>query len=431
MSLDEDYAPAAEADTFRHKPPLDPERVAAGVEHFARGYDGEVFPVHGTLLREDFDKLLEWAAERKVSDITVQSEMPVIVEIGGKLFKVTKRPLTAPNVEEIVRYVYGDNGPAELKRGFDLDPSHEIRIASERNASGLAIDWKRLRFRVNATTIRLPGTDGIQMTIRSLPSRPIPIEQLDLEQDILDNLRPTQGMIMVTGPTGSGKTTLLSSIVAHLVSQPNAHEKVLEYSAPIEYVYDEVDMPSSVVAQSEVGRHLRPKGEGADEDQGALFAYAVRNALRRKPTIIIIGESRDKATITASTEAALTGHLLYSTVHTMGVPETLRRMIIPFPAEEREGIAFDIMDSMRMIVTQTLVARKGGGKVAAREYMIFDPATRAAFLQQPPEKWPQLARSMMQNRTARSQKLVRAARTLLDKDLITDETFERMITREI
>jgi defect in organelle trafficking protein DotB len=431
MSLDESYAPATEADTFRNKPPASPEAIINGAEHFARGYDGETFEVHGTLLREDFDRLLEWAAERKASDVTIQSDMPVIVEIGGKLFRATRRSLTAPNVEEIVRYVYGDNGPAELKRGFDLDPSHEIRVVTERNERGVAIDHKRLRFRVNATTIRLPGTDGIQMTIRSLPSRPIPIEKLELEQDILDNLRPTQGMIMVTGPTGSGKTTLLASIVAHLVSQPDAHEKVLEYSAPIEYVYDEIDKPSSVVAQSEVGRHLRPKGEGADDDQGSLFAYAVRNALRRKPTIIIIGESRDKATITASTEAALTGHLLYSTVHTMGVPETLRRMVIPFPAEEREGMAFDIMDSMRMIVTQTLVPRKGGGKVAAREYMIFDPATRAAFLGRPPEQWPQLARSMMQNRTAKSQKLVRAARTLLEKELITDETYERMITREI
>jgi defect in organelle trafficking protein DotB len=94
-------------------------------------------------------------------------------------------------------------------------------------------------------------------------------------------------------------------------------------------------------------------------------------------------------------------------------------------------MAFDIMDSMRMIVTQTLVPRKGGGKVAAREYMVFNPATRAAFLSRSPEQWPQLARAMMDHQTAKSQKLVRAARTLLEKELITIETYERMITREI
>jgi defect-in-organelle-trafficking protein DotB len=297
---------------------------------------------------------------------------------------------------------------------------------------GIPNSWKRLRFRVNCTTIRLPGTDGIQMTIRALPSKPIALMELGIEQDIIDNIRPSQGMCLVTGPTGSGKSTLLASIVAHICEQKSRHEKVLEYSAPIEYVYDEIDMPNSVVAQTEVGRHLRPK-EADDESEGqaSLFAYCVRNALRRKPTIIIIGESRDKATITASTEAALTGHLLYSTVHTMGVPETLRRMVIPFPADERRGMAVDIMESLRMVVTQILVPRKGGGKVAAREYMLFDPDTRAAFLKKDTEEWPKLARDMMLSRTNVSQKLTRAARVLLDKDLITDETFDYITSREV
>src|SRR3546814_4810216 len=135
-------------------------------------------------------------------------------------------------------------------------------------------------------------------------------------------------MILVTGPTGSGKSTLLSAAIRSLVEDENANEKVLEYSAPVEYVYDRVSMPSSVVFQTEVGRHLRPKDA---HDEGSLFAYAVRNALRRKPTIILIGEARDRATIQASVEAALTGHLLFTTMHTIGVGETLRRAVTPFP----------------------------------------------------------------------------------------------------
>jgi defect-in-organelle-trafficking protein DotB len=305
-------------------------------------------------------------------------------------------------------------------------------VVAGRDADGVPDSWKRLRFRVNCTTIRLPGADGIQMTIRALPSKPIKLSELGIEQDILDNIRPSQGMCLITGPTGSGKSTLLASIVAHICEQKEYHEKVLEYSAPIEYVYDEIKMPNSIVAQTEVGRHLRPKDEGDEgSGQASLFAYSVRNALRRKPTMIIIGESRDKATITASTEAALTGHLLYSTVHTMGVPETLRRMVIPFPAEERRGMAVDIMESLRMVVTQLLVPRKGGGKVAVREYMIFDPDTRAAFLKKDTEEWPKLARSMMDARTATSQKLTRGARALIEKGLITDETYDYITSREV
>jgi defect-in-organelle-trafficking protein DotB len=409
-----------------------PEEVSAA-QNFALGFDGKTYDYSGNMTRQDFDGLLEWASKHRASDITFQSKMPVICEIGGALYKVTKRPLTHPNIEELVRYVYGsDNGPAELKRGFDLDPSHEIRVATERDEDDVPTGWKRLRFRVNCTTIRLPGADGIQMTIRSLPSKPIPLSELGIEKDIIDNIRPSQGMVLVTGPTGSGKSTLLASIVAHIAEQKNANEKILEYSAPIEYVYDEVSMPNSVVAQTEVGRHLRPKTEDAEgEGQASLFAYCVRNALRRKPTIIIIGESRDKATITASTEAALTGHLLFSTVHTMGVPETLRRMVIPFPADGRRGMAVDIMESLRMVVTQILVPRKGGGKVACREYMIFDPDTRAAFLKKDTDEWPKLARSMMDSRTAVSQKLVRGARALIEKDLITDETYDYITSREV
>lgn len=419
--------------TFASSVPADAvEEMPSKMGNFALGFSGGTYDYAGNLTRQDFDGLLEWASAHRASDITFQSKMPVISEIGGTLYKVTKRPLTHPNVEELVRYIYGDNGPAELKRGFDLDPSHEIRVPTERDADGIATGWKRLRFRVNCTTIRLPGADGIQMTIRSLPSKPIPLKELEIEQDIIDNIRPSQGMVLVTGPTGSGKSTLLASIVAHIAEGEHANEKILEYSAPIEYVYDEVLMPSSMVAQTEVGRHLRPKTEDAEgEGQASLFAYCVRNALRRKPTIIIIGESRDKATITASTEAALTGHLLFSTVHTMGVPETLRRMVIPFPADERRGMAVDIMESLRMVVTQILVPKKGGGKVACREYMVFGPDERAAFLKKDTEEWPKLARSMMESRTAVSQKLTRGARALIEKGLITDETYDYITSREV
>src|SRR3546814_504353 len=126
----------------------------------------------------------------------------------------------------------------------------------------------------------MAGGDGIQITIRTLPSEPPPLADLGIEPAIVANLRPPQGMILVTGPTGSGKSTLLSAAIRSLVEGEDANEKVLEYSAPVEYVYDRVSMPSSVVFQTEVGRHLRPKDT---YDDGSLFAYAVRTALRRKP----------------------------------------------------------------------------------------------------------------------------------------------------
>lgn len=387
---------------------------------FSRRHDGSTFDYDGSLSNQDFDELLKWAAERKASDVTIQTDEKVKAEIGGEIVPITRRPLTTPEVENIVRYVYGDHGPGRLIAGYDLDPSHEVRMGKD----GLR------RYRVNCTSVRVPGGNGIQITIRTLPTAPIKLKDLGIEQEIYDNISPNQGMILVTGPTGSGKSTLLSSIIREIVEKPDANKKILEYSTPIEYVYDGVPMPSSSVAQTEVGRQLRPAdGEGRDTNE-SLYAYAVRNALRRKPHIIVIGEARDKATIQASVEAALTGHLLYSTLHVIGVAETLRRAVQPFPGDERSAMAVDIMQSMRMIVTQLLFPRKGGGRVACREFMIFDDRTRARFLNKHVDEWPSFARKLMAERSVVSRKMSESAWRLFKAGDISADIYKSIVAAE-
>lgn len=380
---------------------------------FAKGHDGSYFDLDVRMSEDNFDDLLLWANDHKVSDVTIQSTEPVYADIGGLIVPITRRPLTHPEVETIVRYVYGENGPAEIKGGHDLDPSHEIKKVNEKG---------RLRFRVNITGGRMPGGDALQITIRTLPEIPLDINTLGIEQDILDNFRPKDGMVLVTGPTGSGKSTLLSSGIRMIIENPDANEKILEYSKPVEYVYDKVDHPSSSIFQTEVGRHLRPKSHEGDEE--SEFAYCVRNALRRKPTIIMIGEARDKATIQAAIEASLTGHLLYTTMHTIGVPETLRRAVMPFPGDERHAIAIDIMSSLRMIVTQILIPRIGGGKVGCREYMVFDYDTRTKLLEIPVDDWPNATRHMLDEGQVVGRSMASSARILRDEGKIDDKTLQ-------
>jgi len=319
----------------------------------------------------------------------------------------------------LVRYIYGENGPAEIKSGYDLDPSHEIKIQGR----------GRIRFRVNITGGRTIGTDGIQITIRTLPEIPPDINDLDIEQDIIDNFRPSEGMVLITGPTGSGKSTLLSSGMRMTLEKEDANEKVLEYSKPIEYVYDKVNMPSSLVFQTEVGKHLRPRGSDRYNEESE-FAYCARNSLRRKPTIIIIGEARDKATIQACVEVALTGHALYSTMHTIGVAETLRRAVTPFPGDERRSIAVDIMESMRMIVTQILLPRIGGGKVGCREYLVFDEDVRSKMLDVDIDEWPQLIRRLLREKLCVGRSMADSAADLFGRNLISEQTFRHYSKRE-
>ena len=398
--------------------PVGPAPAASSsIDLFAQRHDGTFFEYEDSLDEEKFDQILKWAGQRKASDVRFQTDLPVMADIGGKKVPITKRRIGQPELERIVRYVYGEHGPGMIIAGYDLDPAHEVRLE----------DGLIYRYRVNFTGIRVPGGRGISGTIRTLPTMPPRIEQLGIEADIVSNLRPRQGMVLVTGPTGSGKSTLLAAIVRHIAEKPDANEAILEYSSPIEYVYDGVETPSSIIAQTEVGTFLR---NFDDDSMSAQYAHAVRNSLRRKPDIILIGEARDKATIQASVEAALTGHLLYSTLHVIGVPETLRRIVQPFPGDEREAMGVDIMQSMRMIVTQLLFDRVGGGKVACREYMIFDDRTRASFLSKPVNTWPAMARRLMQENRVPSSRMSNSAWKLLEQGLISRHTFREIVESE-
>src|SRR5262249_186992 len=153
---------------------------------------------------------------------------------------------------------------------------------------------------------------------------------------------PRQGIVIITGPTGSGKTTLLAAGNRMLLERPQGCGKMLTYEAPIEYTYDGIKSPRSLVAQTEIPRHL------------PTFAHGIRNSLRRKPEIIVVGESRDRETINAAIEAAQTGHAVYTTTHTTGVAATIQRMLSTYEMNEREERAIALMETLRLIVTQAL-----------------------------------------------------------------------------
>jgi len=208
------------------------------------------------------------------------------------------------------------------------------------------------------------GHEGIQITCRTIPSEPPSLSTMKLDQNIIANMAPPQGTIIVTGATGSGKSTLLAAMIKEIIAGQEANRKVLTYEAPIEFVYDGCLKPSSIVSQSEIPRHL------------PSFAAGIRNALRRKPGLILVGEARDAETIAAAIDAALTGHPVYTTLHSNGVADCVRRMISTFPADERHGRALDILETLRMVIWQKLVPTVDKKRVALREYLIFDDEVR-------------------------------------------------------
>ena len=393
-----------------------PKALEMDVSAFTRGHDGSRFPLGGDLDDRAIYEMLVWCGDRGASDVTVETGFRIKADFSGTWHVITDRIMTDRDMRKAIGYVYGEHGIGKLEAGDDLDPSLETFIRKD----------GRRRYRVNVTAVRVPGGRGYQMTFRTLPSAPPTMTALGIEPEIVENARPSAGMIVVCGPTGSGKSTLLAATIRHLIER-GASEKILEYSSPIEYVYDGLAADQTIVSQTEVGTHLRPpRGQ---EDTPA-FAYAVRNALRRKPSIILLGEARDRETIEGCMEAALTGHLLYTTLHSTGVGECLRRMVQPFPEGMRTQAASDIMVSMRMVVSQKLLPGADGGRVACREFMVFDQRTRNKFLDARLDDWPALARKALKDSSVTGRTFNESAYLLLEAGKIDARTYKEIAAAE-
>lgn len=320
------------------------------------------------------DELLVFCHRLQVSDITIQTNCSIVAERYGRLHKITKRELTNAEVGNLLNAIYGPNGTTQLLRGQDIDTHYEVR--PNRN--------ERFRYRVNGTSCYVSGHEGIQITIRTIPSTPPRLASLNLPPRIVDAIAPQEGVIYVTGATGSGKSTLLAAIIRELAENIESHRKILTYEAPIEFVYDEINCPTAIISQAEIPRHL------------PNFADGVRNALRRKPRLILVGEARDPQTIAAVLEAAMTGHPVYTTLHSNGVAETVRRLVNAFLPEERIGRTIDIIETIRLVIWQRLVPSVEGKRVALREYLVFNEKIRDYLLDGDPNQITAMTRRLVQ-----------------------------------
>lgn len=302
-----------------------------------------------------FDKsalepFVQWAVSMDTSDITIQNEDNIFCEIHGRMRRVTNRSLSRNEVIDIIAAIYkGDGAISLLNGGEDVDIAWSFSVGR----------GERLRFRVNCTAILSEGAIGYQITIRVIKSDPQKLESLGLPQELVDNICPKTGLVLIVGATGSGKSTLLAAVLAWKMRDPDANLKILTYEAPIEFVYDSVYKPTVSVAQTEIGTHLKS------------FEHGVRNALRRKPSIILMGEMRDRETIGEGLVASMTGHLVYGTLHANTAYDVIPRMVNVFSPGEKNAKVNDILSSIKLVVAQMLPRSTTGGRVAIREYLVF------------------------------------------------------------
>ncbi|MGB7201024.1 MAG: PilT/PilU family type 4a pilus ATPase [Pyrinomonadaceae bacterium] len=286
------------------------------------------------------DELFKQMAEIGASDLHLSVSMPPLVRKDGKIQTLGDGDtLSADAMRDLLTSIMPAKNQEEFARRHDTDFAYEI--------ADLA------RFRCNVFMDR-KGMGGV---FRIIPAKMTTAEQLGLSSAILDLCNLSKGLVVVTGPTGSGKSTTLCAMVNHINQQREDH--IITIEDPIEFVHDNI---KCLVNQREVHNHTDS------------FKDALRAALREDPDILLVGEMRDLETVSIAIETAETGHLVFGTLHTTTASSTVDRIIDQFPADRQQQIRVMLSESLKGVIAQTLLPKKGGGRVAALEILIVTPA---------------------------------------------------------
>ena len=289
----------------------------------------------------DITELLAFSAKQGASDLHLSSGLPPMIRVDGDVRRINLPAMDHKQVHALIYDIMNDKQRKDYEEFLETDFSFEV--------PGVA------RFRVNAfNQNRGPGA-----VFRTIPSKVLTMEDLAMGEIFKTIADVPRGLVLVTGPTGSGKSTTLAAMLDYINS--NKYQHILTVEDPIEFVHES---KKCLVNQREVHRDTLG------------FNEALRSALREDPDIILVGEMRDLETIRLALTAAETGHLVFGTLHTTSAAKTIDRIVDVFPAEEKSMVRSMLSESLQAVVSQTLLKKIGGGRVAAHEIMIGTPAIR-------------------------------------------------------
>lgn len=325
----------------------------------------------GDFSAHTFKDFLVWAVAQGASDILVQGGDHIWLEIHGRQHKATTHTIQQGHLPALIHGLWQADVEAKIRAGEGADRALEL---TERD--GIDIPRGRaLRFRCNFTQARVAAMEtAFSITMRTIPDKLPKIEEQNLDPDLFGALYPGMGLGLICGPTGSGKSTLLAAMYRHS-GEVYPNRKVITYEDPIEFVLGGRHWKGPQPAQSEIGRDIPD------------FASGLRNAMRRKPSIVGIGEARDLETVDAMIEASLTGHLCYATVHTESVAETINRIIQVYPPDAQNNVASRLIGALRFICIQRLLKTTDGKRTAIREHVVFDRSLRSKLSEMPHTQW--------------------------------------------
>ena len=322
------------AGVYMATPPPPPEDT--GKIRFDSGSESEGSASNG---ENPIDPYLMEMVKKKASDMHLTLGQPIVLRVHGEIERESGITLTADLMEQLILPTLPGRNRKEFSNINDTDYAYELKGVG--------------RFRMNVFRDR----NGVGAVMRHIPSEILTSEQLKLPPAIMNLCKLNKGLVLVTGPTGSGKSTTLAAMLDWI--NKNRAEHILTIEDPIEFVHKQY---KCLVNQREVHKHT------------GSFARALKAALREDPDVILIGEMRDLETIAIAIETAETGHLVFGTLHTTTAMSTVDRIIDQFPADRQSQIRTMLASSLRGVVTQTLLKKKGGGRVAAHEILMVNDA---------------------------------------------------------
>jgi twitching motility protein PilT len=309
------------------------------------------------MAKVELDVLLEELVLREGSDLHLRYSEPPIIRVAGRLERMEQQPLEDKDLEELIFGLMTDMQKKQFLTSLEFDMAYEI--------SGVA------RFRVNC--FKQMGHVGAVMRI--IPLKIKTINEWGFPPVFKKIASLPRGLVLVTGPTGSGKSTTLAAIIEHINQVRKKH--IITVEDPIEFLHRD---KKSIIEQREIGIDTHS------------YAEALRRIIRQNPDIILVGEMRDLETMAQTITAAETGHLVFSTLHTIDAVQTVDRIIDVFPPAQQQQIRLQLSTTLQAVITETLVRRKDGtGRAAAFEIMVCTPAIRSAIRE---AKTPQIYTSI-------------------------------------
>ena len=296
----------------------------------------------------NLDNILIKAIDKNASDVHIKLNDFPIFRLDGSIERITElNIITKEKIELILDTLMGPEIKKEFEFELEADFSYSITVNNEIR-----------RFRVNA----FKSKTETRIVLRLIPNEILSLEELGLSKILYSVIKEPRGLILITGPTGSGKTTTIASLIDHINQTSKKHIITLE--DPIEFVFES---KQCLISQREVGQDTKS------------FGKALKRSLRQDPDVILLGELRDLETIATAVTLAETGHLVLATLHTTSAATTVDRLIDVFPATQQEQIRYQLSETLKCIVCQTLLKKPNGGRVCASEILIMEDSAKASI----------------------------------------------------